>query len=288
MRVAVLLALLALALVAPGAGAVHRGEKDFNFGDHYNVQGRVVNAAGDPLSGVQIKAELLGITYIGDTDCGGDFNLHIPTYRTVSDNDRITLTAPGVSESLRPNPTLRRTDIVLTVAGSIVGACRDDSVVEAWPYRYTVEGRVVNRTAEYLDEGAKIISKPVVGEIIRMEMHATWKNQTGVEKNGVYRAQTRNGLVDTDAIGNFQFSFTVADEVDGGFQISKQNVTKILVTYTHDNRTVEIPLDFRSRYTALELIRGDAPGGGGTPVSPLLALAALPAAAALLLRGRRA
>lgn len=275
---------VAILLALPASvEAIHRTGEDRDFASHYNIQGRLVNDRGFPVSGVDVSASLLGITGIDRTSCGGNFNIPIPTKETIGEFAEVKVTAKDQTKTLKVNIWSRRTDVTFVTTGGVSNACANDREVEGWLYRYTVEGRLVERIDAIDAPGGKLFARPIVGETVEMAMSAEWTNLSGGAKKGVYEARSRAGLPTTDGAGNFAFSFTVADELDGGFKVDEKNVTKLNVTLK--DRVLDVQPDYLSRYSYVEIVRGAA-GGGSTP-APAVALALGAVAAAILLAGRR-
>lgn len=289
MRPAAVATLVALVVVlAPTAVGIHRGQKDNNYDDHYTVQGRIVNPSGLPLYGVEVRAELRGLTGIAEgTDCGGDYAIPIPTTATLTEFDELKITAGGQTKTVKVNLYTRRSDVTFTVPGEVIPQCSLDPVVEAWEYRYTVEGRVVNRSRGDRDHnGMKLFASIDPPEFANMILAASWTDANGTQRTGTRDAYARGGYPVTDGAGNFQFSFVVAPEEEGGFRISAENVTKVNVTLR--DRTIDVPLDFRTRYSYVEHVRGSPPAKDTPALAPALVAAAALAAALLVARRRAA
>ncbi len=205
--------LFAFLLVAsPALGQTLTNPISGSFEDIYIVAGRVIDGKGMPTPGARIVVELdqsgsrLKPFLVG-TNCFGDFIATLDI-RDVSSDGRVKLrlqgAAGGVSEvtqTIKLDPYLRRSDVVLQAEGEWTKECTDQQTAY-WPVRVSVTGRVVNRSSPYTRNGTEYHSVPYQGPI-----GVTFWDTTGTPH---CPPATTGGceVVFTDVRGDFRYSFT--------------------------------------------------------------------------------
>ena len=280
-----LLALLALPALLPGAGAQTPIQPVTGaYEDVYVVMGRAVDSRGEPASGAEltltlsqpgVRAEPLRAT----ANCKGDFITSFNLRKATAEGS-VTITlhgrgnASGATVTERFDPFFRRTDALVRLPGPWEYRCSEKE--DVWPVALTVTGRIVNRTDPWEKDGVTYDGRPYSGQARLRFLAPDGTVSCPPPANGA------PGVCDflyVDERGDFRYTFTFGGPVEA----------KGTMTVTLGGQTWSADVDPVTRQAVL-LIEAT---GRGVPVPPaetpgpgplLLAFAAV--AAALLARRR--
>lgn len=217
-----LLASLALPLASPAARPpVQPIPRDSPFEARYDVVGRVVDANGWPANQMTLEVELVGVDGVRvepvrvATSCYGDFGAVFDLRNVTGETPRALVRvlgdqqldgAPFPITTIEAEAPLDRyhriTQLTLRLADAWPSECGEAR--GHWEGRVTIWGRAVRGVPEHEANGtAGLLAQPLADRPVR----AIERLSTG----GSFRD---DGLVATDARGDFKYSWTNALRVD--------------------------------------------------------------------------